>query len=281
MESILCAIQTTVDPHKESYFLLEPWLGAELAMHVQLSYLNKMPCTYGNGHSNHSLRNQTTPTFPTNYPNSYNRRRGRGPLPTHYFKGKKFEYLFGGENIFFGKGLENRREKNILANPNSSIRSLFGSWDHFTVTQDQLKAGIERFTSSFNKSTQRLYLASGACLRGKCDFLHDTLKDYPFYTRRDLVSIIKGRGMRWGEASLELALLEQEICANSLAFMGMSKSSWSWEIYLKRFVLAGNRTETSMMFTLNFRHRDNMALKKWHNSSSDGFFDLQLLFHAR
>ena len=49
MASILRAIQTAVDPHKESCFLFEPWLVADLAMHVQLFYFNKMPCACGNG----------------------------------------------------------------------------------------------------------------------------------------------------------------------------------------------------------------------------------------
>ena len=33
---------------------------------------------------------------------------------------EKSEYLFWEENIFFGQGVENRREKNILANTNTS-----------------------------------------------------------------------------------------------------------------------------------------------------------------
>lgn len=172
-------------------------------------------------------------------------------------------------------------EKKCSKHLGTCIRSLFGSGDHFTVTQDQLKAGIEHFILSFNKSTLRLYVASDACLRGKCDFLHDTLKNFSSYTGRDLASIIKGRGVHWGEASFEFALLEQEICAHSLAFMGLSKSSWSWEIYLKRSVLAGNRAETSMIFTLYFRHPNKKSLEKWHNTSDDGFFDLELLIHAR
>ena len=43
MASILRAIQTAIDPHKESCFLFVPWLVAQLAMHVQLFYFNKMP----------------------------------------------------------------------------------------------------------------------------------------------------------------------------------------------------------------------------------------------
>ena len=79
MASILRAIQTAVDPHKESYFLFEPWLGAELVLHLQLLYFNKMPCACGNGLSGHSRQNQTIPTLPINYPKDYSRPRGRGP----------------------------------------------------------------------------------------------------------------------------------------------------------------------------------------------------------
>ena len=85
MASLLRAIQTAADMHKESCFLFVPWLVAELAMHVQLFYFNKMPHACGDWLSDHLLQNQTTPAFPTNYPNSHIRRRGRGPLQTHYF----------------------------------------------------------------------------------------------------------------------------------------------------------------------------------------------------
>lgn len=160
------------------------------------------------------------------------------------------------------------------------VRSLFASRDHFTVTQGQLKAGIKSFITSFNISTMRLYVASDACLRGKCHFLHDTLKDFPSFTARDLLRILKTREVHWREASLEFALLEQEICAYSLGFMGMSKSSWSWDIFLKRSVLAGDMTEVSMMSMLNFRHPNKKSIEKWHNASGDGFFDLHLLFQG-
>ena len=155
------------------------------------------------------------------------------------------------------------------------VRSLFATTDHFTVTQGQLKLAIGQFISSMNQSSTHLYVASDACLRGKCQLLRDTLTDYQTFSATNLLHFLNSRGISWSEASLEFAILEQEICAYSRAFMGMSYSTWSHEIFLKRSILNGDIPLARMILSLSSRQRE-YALK-WHHDSSDGFFDLQLL----